>query len=70
MYIFMLLKVVEIEGKGRSVVTDRPFSKGEFVCHYVGELIDDKEARRRNAEYAIDKGSFLFFFEHSGERLW
>lgn len=33
--------------KGRAVYTDRPFTKGQFICEYVGELIDGKEAKLR-----------------------
>lgn len=56
--------------KGRSVVTDRPFYKGEFVCHYDGELIDEKEARKRYEEYSEEKGSYMFSFQHEGKKFW
>ena len=40
-----------MEGKGRGVVSTRPFSKGELVCEYSGELISLEEAQRREGEY-------------------
>lgn len=52
------------------MITDRPFGKGEFICHYDGELIKDREARMKNAEYSDDKGSYQFYFEYNGEKLW
>jgi SET domain-containing protein len=58
------------ENKGRSVVTCRPFYQGEFVCNYEGELIDEKEARKRNKEYGEQMGSFMLSFEHEGKKLW
>ena len=33
--------------KGRGVVTERPFAKGDFLCEYSGDLISLKEARVR-----------------------
>ena len=33
------LKVREIEGKGRGVISRRTFNKGEFICDYPGDLI-------------------------------
>lgn len=56
--------------KGRSVVTERPFFKGEFVCHYDGELIDEKEAKKRHEEYDQEKGSYMLHFIHEGRKLW
>lgn len=52
------------------MITDRPFSKGEFVCHYDGELIGAGEAMRRSEEYSEDKGNYQFYFEHNGEKVW
>lgn len=56
--------------KGRSVATVTPFSKGDFVCTYDGEMILAKEAKRRDKEYGEDKGCFLFYFKHNGKDLW
>ena len=51
------------------MIADRPFSKGEFLCQYDGELIDHEEAKRRSANYS-DEGNFQFYFEHNGKKLW
>ena len=56
--------------KERSVVTDTPFCKGDFVCIYDGELLSSTEAERRLVEYEEEKGSFMFFFKHEGKKLW
>ena len=58
------------ENKGRAVVTERDFHKGEFVCLYGGELIDEREANRRFKEYHEDRGSFMLSFTHEGKKLW
>lgn len=59
-------KVVMTELKGRGVISTRPFTSGEFVVEYAGELISDYDARMREAEYKKDPevGSYMFFFGH------
>ncbi len=37
--------VVEIEGKGRGVVSTRNFKKKEFLCEYTGECISEAKGR-------------------------
>jgi SET domain-containing protein len=38
---------------------------------YVGQLIDEKEALRREALYrTVDCGSYMFFFEHNSKTHW
>ena len=61
-----------MEGKGRGVVSTRPFTKGELVCEYSGELIPQEEARRREDEYAEDPdiGCYMYYFEYKGKRWW
>ena len=64
------MKVREIEGKGRGVISRRTFQKGEFVCDYAGELIDAKKAREREIVYENEeKGCFMFFFEFRNDKL-
>ena len=58
------------EEMGRSVVTDFPFSKGQFICEYSGELVDNKEAIKREKGYTEENGSFMFFFEYNGKKMW
>ncbi|XP_015115334.1 N-lysine methyltransferase KMT5A-A [Diachasma alloeum] len=57
-------------GKGRGVVTTREFNKGEFVVEYVGELIDQVTAKKREAEYAKDQstGCYMYYFQHRGHQ--
>ncbi|XP_063991606.1 N-lysine methyltransferase KMT5A-B [Diachasmimorpha longicaudata] len=57
-------------GKGRGVVTTREFTKGEFVVEYVGELIDQVTAKKREAEYAKDQstGCYMYYFQHRGHQ--
>ena len=66
------LKVVEVEGKGRGVVSTRPFSRGELVCEYSGELISHEEAKRREEEYGRDTaiGCYMYYFTHKTSKLW
>lgn len=60
------LKICHFEGKGRGVVTTRPFLKGEFVVEYIGELISVAEARSREQSYAEDDntGCYMYYFKH------
>ena len=49
---------------GRGVFATIPFSPGQYVCRYEGELIDHVEAKKREVEYRKDSslGSFMFYF--------
>lgn len=66
------LKVKQFVGKGRGVVTTREFRKGEFVVEYVGELIDQTAAKKREAEYARDQnaGCYMYYFKHRNHQYW
>uniref|UniRef100_A0A182K612 [histone H4]-lysine(20) N-methyltransferase n=1 Tax=Anopheles christyi TaxID=43041 RepID=A0A182K612_9DIPT len=48
------LKIEYFDGKGRGIVTTRPFTKGEFVVEYIGDLISVSEAKQREQLYAKD----------------
>ena len=54
---------------GQDVFTKRPFSKGEFLLEYKGELISKKGVKRENT-YSADVGRYLFFFQHGNKSLW
>ena len=41
------IEICLIQNKGRGVQSSRPFSKGEFITEYAGELISGKEASSR-----------------------
>lgn len=60
------LKVEQFPVKGRGVVTTRKFTKGEFVVEYIGELIDQVTAKKREELYAQDqnKGCYMYYFQH------
>ncbi|XP_052889525.1 histone-lysine N-methyltransferase PR-Set7 isoform X2 [Anopheles moucheti] len=60
------LKIEQFEGKGRGIVTTRPFSKGEFVVEYIGDLISVSEAKQREQIYAKDDntGCYMYYFRH------
>ncbi|KAM8854199.1 N-lysine methyltransferase KMT5A-A isoform 2-T2 [Synchiropus picturatus] len=55
-----------IEGKGRAVVTTRCFRKGEYVVEYHGDLLDITDAKKREAEYALnpDTGCYMYYFHY------
>lgn len=58
--------------KGRGVVADRPFARGEFVIEYVGDLIDQEEAEQREALYSHDVkfGCYMYYFKHKEQQWW
>ena len=61
-----------MESKGLGVVSTRPFSRGELVCEYSGELISLEEAQRREEEYGGDSsiGCYMYYFSHRDRKLW
>lgn len=52
------------EIKGRfGVFAKRRILKGSFICEYAGDLIDRREAERRDVIYELkQKGSYMFYF--------
>ncbi|PBC31888.1 Histone-lysine N-methyltransferase pr-set7 [Apis cerana cerana] len=60
------LEVRHFAGKGRGIVTTREFMKGEFVVEYIGELIDQVTAKKREKIYALDQntGCYMYYFQH------
>lgn len=60
------LKIANFEGKGRGIITTRPFMKGEFVVEYIGDLITVAEAKQREQIYAEDDntGCYMYYFKH------
>ncbi|XP_057314569.1 N-lysine methyltransferase KMT5A-B-like isoform X2 [Hydractinia symbiolongicarpus] len=64
------LEIRLIESKGRGVFSKRKLSKGDFVCEYVGDLVDVKEARCREAEYEKDPkfGCYMYFFDYKNKK--
>ncbi|KAL3271694.1 hypothetical protein HHI36_022166 [Cryptolaemus montrouzieri] len=64
------LKICYFEDKGRGVVAEKPFSKGEFVVEYSGDLIDIPEAKKREEMYAMDQntGCYMYYFKHNNQQ--
>lgn len=65
------LKIQDFGAKGRGIVATRPFSKGDFVIEYIGDLMDQKRAKAKEENYSHDssKGCYSYYFIHSG-RQW
>lgn len=66
------LIVKDFGEKGRGIVAGRLFQRGEFVVEYIGELIDQAEADRREDEYAkkTDFGCYMYYFKHKEQQWW
>ncbi|XP_012288714.1 histone-lysine N-methyltransferase pr-set7 [Orussus abietinus] len=64
------LEVRHFAGKGRGVVTTCEFSKGSFVVEYIGELIDQVTAKKREMEYAKDQntGCYMYYFQYKNHQ--
>lgn len=58
-----------MEVKGRfGVFATKKIYKGDFVCEYAGDLIDRKEAEKRDSIYELKrKGSYMFYFNWSNK---
>uniref|UniRef100_A0A182RS90 [histone H4]-lysine(20) N-methyltransferase n=1 Tax=Anopheles funestus TaxID=62324 RepID=A0A182RS90_ANOFN len=61
------LKIEHFEGKGRGIVTTRPFFKGEFVVEYIGDLISVSEAKQREQIYAKDDNTGCYIIDATAE---
>lgn len=60
------LEVRDVPNKGRGVFTKREFKEGELVVEYVGDLINLKEANRRERDYEEQDHSmkgYMFYFQ-------
>ncbi|XP_044762948.1 N-lysine methyltransferase KMT5A isoform X2 [Coccinella septempunctata] len=64
------LKISYFEGKGRGVVADKEFKRGDFVVEYSGDLIEISEAKKREELYAADQnaGCYMYYFEHNNHK--
>ena len=68
-------KVVEVPGKGKGVVATSNIGIDDFVCEYTGEILKFPEAKSREEKYIEESAQgdyqgYMFFFNHSGEKLW
>lgn len=48
------------QDKGRGIMTSHSFHEGDYLCEYYGDLIDAKEASRRERVYK-EKGEITFW---------
>ncbi|XP_035524101.1 N-lysine methyltransferase KMT5A-A [Morone saxatilis] len=60
------MEVQQIEGKGRAVFATRCFRKGEYVVEYHGDLLQITDAKKREAEYALNPatGCYMYYFQY------
>ncbi len=61
------LSVKMFPNKGRGVIAEKAFVKGEFLCEYAGELLTFKEWKKREKVYKENSeiGSFVVKFKHN-----
>lgn len=66
------LVIREFDDKGRGIVAARPFQRGEYVVEYIGELIDQMEADKREARYMKNAnfGCYMYYFRHKEQQWW
>lgn len=66
------LVVKVFKDKGRGICAGRPFARGEFVVEYIGELIEQNEADRREEIYAKNTavGCYMYYFKHKEQQWW
>lgn len=66
------LVVKLFKDKGRGICAGRPFARGEFVVEYIGDLIEQAEADRREEIYAKDTafGCYMYYFKHKEQQWW
>ena len=69
---FFCRQVKNIEGKGRGIFATKGFKKGEFVVEYHGDLLELAEAKKREAQYALDpqKGCYMYYFQYQSKTYW
>ncbi|KAK9510749.1 hypothetical protein O3M35_005471 [Rhynocoris fuscipes] len=54
-------QVVKTPKKGLGLIASVAIARGEFLFEYVGEVLDQKEFRRRAKEYAKEKNKHYYF---------
>ncbi|KAK2902077.1 lysine methyltransferase 5Ab [Channa argus] len=63
------MQIKHIQGKGRGVFAVKGFKKGEFVVEYHGALLEQAEAKKREAQYAKDPqtGCYMYYFQYQSK---
>lgn len=66
------LLIKQFADKGRGIVAERSFARGEFVVEYLGDLIDQIEAHKREEFYAKDPkfGCYMYYFRYKEQQWW
>lgn len=66
------LMIKDFPLKGRGIVASKPFTKGEFVVEYIGDLINMTEANEREKIYAKDEntGCYMYYFKYRNQQYW
>lgn len=64
------LEVIEIEGKGFGLITNKFIGKNQFICEYAGEIIGIDEAKKRIEENKkLNKMNYILVVsEYIGEK--
>ena len=63
------VRVTEIEGKGRGVLTTKKYKRNEMVVDYTGDLIELSMANDREANYSLSTvGCYMYYFLHNNQR--
>ena len=59
------VRIEEVEGKGRGVITQAPVPARSFVCAYTGVYTDEAGAEARERGYeASGAGCYMYYLEH------
>ena len=61
--------MIYVEGKGRGVLAERKFEKGEVICEYAGELISHSEGVQKESELESEH-CYMYFFMHGNKKWW
>lgn len=54
------LEVFKTEDKGWGVRAGEPIDRGTFICEYIGEVIDEHEAKKRRNRYVREGSGFIY----------
>ena len=63
---------MNIEEKGRGVISTHYIPQGVYICEYAGEVLRLKEAAKREEEYEGNHGigCYMYYFTYKGEKYW
>ena len=59
-----------LPGRGRGIKATKPFVVNEVLCDYSGELLSDKEGRKKYQNTPEGSMGYMFEFRHRGMRFW